>query len=82
MRVGLNLLFLVPGDTGGSETYARQLVPALAAAGAATAGVVAAASGRSVFETASFAALAPLYAVAHGAGMWRGLGMLARNGPA
>jgi glycosyltransferase involved in cell wall biosynthesis len=58
------------------------LVPALAAAGAATAGVVAAASGRSVFETASFAALAPLYAVAHGAGMWRGLAMLARNPPA
>ena len=29
-RVGLNLLFLVPGETGGSEVYARNLVPKLA----------------------------------------------------
>src|SRR5665647_2363684 len=29
-RVGLNLLFLVPGETGGSETYARRLIPLLA----------------------------------------------------
>jgi glycosyltransferase involved in cell wall biosynthesis len=29
-RVGLNLLFLVPGETGGSEVYARNLVPRLA----------------------------------------------------
>jgi glycosyltransferase involved in cell wall biosynthesis len=29
MRVGLNLLYLVPGETGGRETYARELVPAL-----------------------------------------------------
>ena len=29
-RVGLNLLFLVPGETGGSEIYARNLVPKLA----------------------------------------------------
>jgi glycosyltransferase involved in cell wall biosynthesis len=29
-RVGLNLLYLVPGETGGTETYARRLVPALA----------------------------------------------------
>src|SRR5579884_4243999 len=29
MRVGLNLLYLVPGETGGTETYARQLIPAL-----------------------------------------------------
>jgi glycosyltransferase involved in cell wall biosynthesis len=28
-RVGLNLLFLVPGETGGSEIYARNLIPAL-----------------------------------------------------
>ena len=27
--VGLNLLFLAPGETGGMETYARGLVPAL-----------------------------------------------------
>ncbi len=30
-RVGLNLLYLVPGAVGGTETYARQLVRALAA---------------------------------------------------
>ncbi len=27
MRVGLDLLYLVPGETGGRETYARELVP-------------------------------------------------------
>jgi glycosyltransferase involved in cell wall biosynthesis len=32
MHVGLDLLFLVPGQTGGRETYARELVPALRAA--------------------------------------------------
>jgi hypothetical protein len=32
MHVGLNALHLVPGETGGSEIYARQLVPALASA--------------------------------------------------
>ena len=31
MRVGLDLLFLVPGQTGGRETYARELVRGLAA---------------------------------------------------
>jgi glycosyltransferase involved in cell wall biosynthesis len=29
VRVGLNMLHLVPGETGGSELYARRLVPAL-----------------------------------------------------
>jgi glycosyltransferase involved in cell wall biosynthesis len=29
MRVGLNLVYLVPGETGGREIYARELVPAL-----------------------------------------------------
>jgi glycosyltransferase involved in cell wall biosynthesis len=29
LRVGLNLLHLVPGETGGSEIYARRLLPAL-----------------------------------------------------
>lgn len=29
MRIGLNLLFLDPGETGGMETYARALVPML-----------------------------------------------------
>jgi glycosyltransferase involved in cell wall biosynthesis len=31
MRVGLDLLYLIPGETGGRETYARELVPALLA---------------------------------------------------
>jgi glycosyltransferase involved in cell wall biosynthesis len=30
VQVGLNLVFLVPGETGGMETYARELVPRLA----------------------------------------------------
>jgi glycosyltransferase involved in cell wall biosynthesis len=33
MRVGISLLTLAPGDLGGSETYARALVPALASVG-------------------------------------------------
>ena len=32
MHVGLNLVYLVPGETGGMERYARELVPALVAA--------------------------------------------------
>jgi glycosyltransferase involved in cell wall biosynthesis len=32
MHVWLNLLFLVPGETGGMEVYARELIPELAAA--------------------------------------------------
>lgn len=31
MRVGLDLLYLVPGETGGREAYARELVPAMIA---------------------------------------------------
>ncbi|HEY6779378.1 MAG TPA: glycosyltransferase, partial [Thermoleophilaceae bacterium] len=31
MRIGLNLIFLVPGETGGMETHARELIPRLAA---------------------------------------------------
>jgi glycosyltransferase involved in cell wall biosynthesis len=30
-HVGLNLVYLVPGETGGMETYARELLPALVA---------------------------------------------------
>ena len=29
MHVGLNLIYLVPGETGGTETYARELISAL-----------------------------------------------------
>jgi glycosyltransferase involved in cell wall biosynthesis len=32
VHIGLNLLFLVPGYTGGTETYARELIPELVAA--------------------------------------------------
>jgi glycosyltransferase involved in cell wall biosynthesis len=32
MHIGLNLLYLVPGATGGTEIYARELIPALVAA--------------------------------------------------
>lgn len=31
MHVGLNLVYLVPGETGGMETVARELIPALVA---------------------------------------------------
>jgi hypothetical protein len=34
---------------------------------------------RSPFEVASFGVLTPLYAGAHGAGMWRGLVMMVRQ---
>jgi glycosyltransferase involved in cell wall biosynthesis len=33
MRVALNLVYLVPGETGGMEVYARELIPRLAALG-------------------------------------------------
>ena len=29
MRLGLNILYLIPGKVGGTETYARELIPAL-----------------------------------------------------
>ena len=29
MHVGLNLVYLVPGETGGTEVVARELLPAL-----------------------------------------------------
>jgi glycosyltransferase involved in cell wall biosynthesis len=34
---------------------------------------------RPLFETASFAVLSPIYAIAHGAGMWRAIGALAKH---
>jgi glycosyltransferase involved in cell wall biosynthesis len=52
------------------------LVPAAAAAGGLAAGAVAVSAGCAPSEARAFGALAPVYAVAHGAGMWRGLGML------
>jgi glycosyltransferase involved in cell wall biosynthesis len=35
-HVGLNLIYLVPGETGGTETYARELIPELVAAAPST----------------------------------------------
>jgi glycosyltransferase involved in cell wall biosynthesis len=32
VHIGLNLIYLVPGETGGTETYARELIPALVSA--------------------------------------------------
>ncbi len=32
MHIGLNLVFLVPGETGGTEVYARELIPELVVA--------------------------------------------------
>jgi glycosyltransferase involved in cell wall biosynthesis len=49
------------------------LMPTLGLGVAAAAAVVARMHEHTTFETASFAALAPVYGVAHGAGMWRGL---------
>jgi len=61
-------------------TLRRPLVaPALAGGVAAAAGVVAVVKGRSRDETLSFTALAPLYTLAHGAGMWRGLALMLAN---
>jgi hypothetical protein len=48
------------------------------AAVAAGAAAVATAKRRTPAETAAFTALAPVYAVAHGLGMWRGLFLAAR----
>jgi glycosyltransferase involved in cell wall biosynthesis len=56
-----------------------RLVPALALGVGATAAAVAALARRTPFETASVAVLAPVYAVAHGAGMWRGLALRAHG---
>jgi glycosyltransferase involved in cell wall biosynthesis len=54
-------------------------LPVLALGATAAAAGLAHMTGRSAFETASFAALAPVYAVAHGAGMWRGLALMAAS---
>jgi glycosyltransferase involved in cell wall biosynthesis len=53
------------------------VVPATVAATVLAAGAAAAAKRRPGGEVASFAALAPLYLVAHGLGMWRGAALAA-----
>jgi glycosyltransferase involved in cell wall biosynthesis len=55
------------------------LVPAGLLGIAAAAGAACAAAGRPRFEAVSFGALAPVYAVAHGAGMWKGLALVLRQ---
>ena len=56
-----------------AATVKRPAVAPLALPGVAGAAAVAAARrGRPTEETVAFAALAPVYAVAHGVGMWRG----------
>jgi glycosyltransferase involved in cell wall biosynthesis len=54
-------------------------VPILAGTSVVAAGAVAALKGRSRDETLAFAGLAPVYALAHGAGMWRGLSLMVAN---
>jgi glycosyltransferase involved in cell wall biosynthesis len=53
--------------------------PILVAATAAFAAALASRARRPAYETISFAALSPIYALAHGVGMWRGLGAIARE---
>ena len=55
------------------------VVPAVAGAISAGAAAFALRRRRSQAEIASLAALAPLYAVAHAAGMWRGLSLVVRD---
>jgi hypothetical protein len=55
------------------------LVPRLGLMVAAAAAALAAKSRRTAFETASFGALAPVYAVSHGMGMWWGVVLIARR---
>src|SRR5207302_1452556 len=55
------------------------VVPRAAGAVSVAAGALAVRRGRPPFEVASLAALAPVYAVAHGAGMWYGLSLGMRD---
>jgi glycosyltransferase involved in cell wall biosynthesis len=52
---------------------------AVVPAAVAASGCVAILRGREWAEVVSFAALTPVYGVAHGAGMWRGLGLMLAN---
>jgi len=52
MHVGLNLIFLVPGETGGMEIYARELLQRLAGAAAAARAGARAGAGAPVRFTA------------------------------
>jgi prepilin-type processing-associated H-X9-DG protein len=64
----------------GAATLRRPAVaPLVAAAVSATAGGLALRRRRDPREVVSLAVLAPVYAAAHGAGMWRGLSLLLRE---
>jgi hypothetical protein len=67
-----------PVSAGLAVLAARRpaLVPVLALGTSVAAASVAAAARRPRFEVLSVALLVPPYAVAHGVGMWRGLGMM------
>jgi glycosyltransferase involved in cell wall biosynthesis len=75
------VVLFFPASAGLLAASARRpaLVPALGVVTAGAAFALAACTRRTLFEAVSFGALAPLYAVAHGMGMWRGLGMIARR---
>jgi glycosyltransferase involved in cell wall biosynthesis len=60
--------------------FRRPIVaPTVAAAAAVAAGALGVKRRRAPFEIASLALLAPVYGLAHGAGMWRGLVLLVRD---
>ena len=69
--------FPVSAVLGVASLRKPALVPALAAATGLAGAALSVSARRSRFETLSFAALLPLYAVLHGAGMWRGFGLAA-----
>jgi glycosyltransferase involved in cell wall biosynthesis len=55
------------------------VIPVAAVAAAVAAGAFGLKRRRAPFEVASLALLAPVYGLAHGAGMWRGLALLLRD---
>jgi glycosyltransferase involved in cell wall biosynthesis len=76
----LALVFFPVSAALGFVVLRKPLVlPVLVAASVGGGAALAARARRPAFETVSFAALTPVYAVAHGVGMWRGLAVLARQ---
>jgi glycosyltransferase involved in cell wall biosynthesis len=55
------------------------VVPVVVAAATVAAGALGVKRRRAPFEVAALAVLTPVYGLAHGAGMWRGLALLARD---
>ncbi len=60
-----------------ASTFRPRVLPIAAAATSVVAGIVAASHRRSRFEVVTVVALTPVWMAALGAGLWRGLGMLA-----